>query len=74
MTGKGIFTFFPDNTKYQGDIEKGFFNGKGKMIWNNGVEYSGEFLDSYLNGNGTITSNIQNETNENKHGKTKFEK
>ena len=31
------------------------------MIWNNGVEYSGEFLDSYLNGNGTITNNIQNE-------------
>ena len=61
MTGKGIFTFFSDNSRYEGDIEKGYFKGKGKMKWSNGIEYSGDFLDSYLNGNGAITNKIQQE-------------
>ena len=60
MTGFGNFKYHKDKAEYNGYVENGFFNGSGKMKWDNGTEYSGNFTDSSLEGTGEIT-NIQKE-------------
>ena len=50
--GNGIL-IFPDAT-YEGIFSKGEFK-KGKMTWNNGYEYDGEFNGFCLNGKGKLT-------------------
>ena len=57
ISGEGTY-IFSDNTEYNGSVENGLFNGKGRIKWENGIEYIGDFVDSALCGKGIIT-NIQ---------------
>ena len=57
----GKFTWFQTsnnltNGKYEGDIENGIPNGMGKVIFNNGEMYEGEWIDGKLNGKGYFQS------------------
>ncbi len=55
--GKGVGIFKLDNTgwngKYIGEWENGKQNGKGEMVWDNGIKYTGEFKNGKFDGNGS---------------------
>ena len=41
-----------NGNKYEGMIENGLFNGKGKYTWKNGLIYEGDFYRNALTGVG----------------------
>jgi len=42
----------PDSSVYSGEVKNGLFNGKGKLVWRNGDEYQGNFVDGLMSGEG----------------------
>lgn len=40
---------------YEGNFQKGFFHGKGKFTWADGVVYEGDFFRNRLEGQGTYS-------------------
>ena len=40
--------------KYEGEFEKGKFNGKGKLNYSNGDTYEGDFLNNKKHGFGIL--------------------
>ena len=60
----GEIIFADDDTYYKGDLKNGFFNGQGKMVWANKIEYEGYFENSMLSGKGKITKIIEIDKNE----------
>ena len=53
--------------KYEGDMKEGWFHGKGKFTYDNGVIYEGEFSKGRFHGKGTLI--IQMEVNSLVNGK-----
>jgi len=57
--GKGVMQWIlagkPTRKKYDGEMKKGHFDGKGTLIFTNGDTYEGQFRDSERNGQGKMT-------------------
>ena len=43
------------NSKYEGETKDGWYHGKGKFTFPNGVIYEGEFFKGQFHGEGTLT-------------------
>lgn len=41
--GKGIYLMSNGQSKYEGDFRNDLFNGKGKLLYDGGDSYEGEF-------------------------------
>jgi hypothetical protein len=49
------FTDFGDAGTYTGDLVAGKRHGKGKMVYDSGNTYEGEFKDGEINGKGVYS-------------------
>ncbi|WP_253868779.1 C13 family peptidase [Microbulbifer sp. THAF38] len=48
-------TALPDGSIYKGDLQNGFFHGRGQLQWPNGNHYRGEFHNGLISGQGLLT-------------------
>jgi len=53
MEGQGEYQ--DSDVRYQGGFSRGMFNGKGNLVYTNGMTYKGEFKDNRMHGQGTLT-------------------
>ena len=45
---------------YEGDWVNDEYEGKGKIFWENGLNYAGEFKKGFMNGKGTLSDKDNN--------------
>ena len=53
-SGMGVARSVDGRRRYQGHFVRGWFEGKGRYDWGNGVVYTGEFMHGVRTGQGTI--------------------
>merc|ERR1719453_1970621 len=56
VSGKGLYTFLPENDKYEGEWKAGQMHGEGEYRWMNGARYEGKWANGKMHGEGRLTS------------------